>query len=102
MLLSVGRNLQGVEMGWSFICSNWSLLVSRFGGSFAMSQIASYPSEFVTQQHAQQVEQFFKTHTAPAGERAAKQAIEKYAGQTQHTTKHTQAAHPTICMSHPT
>lgn len=64
-------------MGWSFLQQHWSTLISRFGGSFAMSQLSSFPSEFVTVEVANQVEEFFNKYPPPAGERSAKQAVEK-------------------------
>lgn len=76
---SVAWNRKGRELAWKFLQSRWEEFNRRYGkGGFLLARlISSTTSDFVTEDKAKEVEEFFRTHPAPAAERTIRQSIER-------------------------
>jgi len=67
----------GRQLVWEFVQEKWSSIVEQYGGGLLMDRfVTDLLSHFASEEHASEVETFFKTNRAPAAERAVKQAIE--------------------------
>jgi aminopeptidase N len=62
---TVARNLKGRQLAWDFLKANWEKWYSTFDGGFLVQHLVKLPSGFVTEEKADEVEEFFK----PIGEK---------------------------------
>ncbi|CAG2189323.1 NPEPPS [Mytilus edulis] len=73
----VTGSVKGREMAWQFLKDNWTKLHDRYEGGFLLSRLVKVTTEnFVTEEKAKEIEQFFTDHPAPAAERTVKQSLE--------------------------
>ncbi|XP_031826671.1 puromycin-sensitive aminopeptidase isoform X2 [Nomia melanderi] len=76
-IMSVSMTYKGRLMAWDFIKKNWQTLRDRYGGGFLMSRLVKIVTEnFVTEEQAKEVEDFFKDHPTPGTERTVQQSVE--------------------------
>ncbi|KAL4217239.1 hypothetical protein ACF0H5_023690 [Mactra antiquata] len=67
----------GRKLGWEFVKENWKQFHSRYQGGFLLSRLTKCMTEnFVTEEMAKEVEDFFTANPAPAAERSIQQAVE--------------------------
>lgn len=67
----------GREMAWSFVKENWKKLHERYEGGFLLSRLVKTTTEnFVTEDKAKEVKEFFKANPVEAAERTVEQSIE--------------------------
>lgn len=69
-------NRHGANMAWQLIKENWDTFVRRFGSSFQLGRMIKSFTTFSSIDKANELETFFKTHPAPAAERAVQQTLE--------------------------
>ncbi|XP_028392975.1 puromycin-sensitive aminopeptidase-like [Dendronephthya gigantea] len=70
-------SVQGREKAWKFTKDNWKEFHDRYKGAFLLSRLVKVTTEnFATNEMAEDVEQFFREHDAPAAERAIQQSLE--------------------------
>ncbi|XP_038047211.1 puromycin-sensitive aminopeptidase-like [Patiria miniata] len=68
---------EGQQLAWTFLQQKWTELITRYSGGFLLSRLVQYCTEgFASEEKAQEVEAFFKTHEAPSAERTVKQSAE--------------------------
>ncbi|MFQ5872414.1 MAG: ERAP1-like C-terminal domain-containing protein, partial [Dehalococcoidia bacterium] len=78
VLTAVAANRHGRDLAWEFIKSNWGELDSRYGkGGFMVMRLVSTTQAFNTLERAEEVEQFFREHPAPAAQRTVQQSLER-------------------------
>ncbi|MFA5990829.1 MAG: M1 family metallopeptidase [Candidatus Doudnabacteria bacterium] len=83
IIAGVFRNSVGAEIALGFVKKHWSELLKRYASGLSMiSRIISTMDNFYTEEKAQEIEKFFKTHKAPGATRAIKQTLEKIRSQT--------------------
>lgn len=76
-IMSVALNSKGRLAAWEFFKRNWKILINRYEGGFLLSRLVKYTTEnFVTEEKAIEVEEFFKQHPTPGSERTIQQAVE--------------------------
>ncbi|XP_053994553.1 puromycin-sensitive aminopeptidase isoform X1 [Hylaeus volcanicus] len=76
-IMSVSMTYKGRIMAWDFFKRNWETLRDRYGGGFLMSRLVKVITEnFVTEEQAKDVEEFFKDHPTPGTERTVQQSVE--------------------------
>ncbi|XP_076622057.1 puromycin-sensitive aminopeptidase isoform X2 [Colletes latitarsis] len=76
-IMSVSMTYKGRIMAWDFFKRNWHMLRDRYGGGFLMSRLVKIITEnFVTEEQAKDVEEFFKDHPTPGTERTVQQSVE--------------------------
>ncbi|XP_077997476.1 puromycin-sensitive aminopeptidase-like [Glandiceps talaboti] len=77
VLTGVVGSKDGLEMAWQFLQDNWKELHKRYEGGFLLSRLVKYCTEgFASEEKAKEIEDFFKTHDAPAAERTIQQSLE--------------------------
>lgn len=69
-------SVRGRELAWEFLKKNWAQLLERYEGGFLLSRLVKMTENFVTEEKAKEIEQFFAEHPAPAAERTIKQSLE--------------------------
>jgi puromycin-sensitive aminopeptidase len=70
-------NPNGRNLAWKFLQTKWDYIVKKYSGGHLFSRFVE-PLEFFTKkEQANEVEAYFKSHTAPGAERTVKQVIEK-------------------------
>jgi puromycin-sensitive aminopeptidase len=75
---SVARNRFGRDLAWEFLKSNWDEFDRRYGqGGFAITSLVAITGAFTDLVKAQEVEDFFKAHSAPSAARTIQQSIER-------------------------
>jgi len=78
ILGSVGANPHGRDIWWSFVQTNWKILVSRYGdGGHTLSRIIKAIGGSAEEKHLKSITKFFNTHEAPGAKRAVEQLKEK-------------------------
>ncbi|XP_050478927.1 puromycin-sensitive aminopeptidase isoform X1 [Bombus huntii] len=76
-IMSVAMTYKGRVMAWDFFKENWKTLLDRYGGGFLISRLVKFTTEnFVTEERAKDVEEFFKNHPTPGTERTVQQSAE--------------------------
>ncbi|XP_006620199.1 puromycin-sensitive aminopeptidase isoform X1 [Apis laboriosa] len=76
-IMSVAMTYKGRVMAWDFFKENWKTLLDRYGGGFLISRLVKFTTEnFVTEERAKDVEEFFKDHPTPGTERTVQQSVE--------------------------
>nr|XP_003702012.1 PREDICTED: puromycin-sensitive aminopeptidase [Megachile rotundata] len=76
-IMSVAMTYKGRLMAWNFFKKNWKTLLDRYGGGFLISRLVKFTTEnFVTEEWAKDVEEFFENHPTPGTERTVQQSIE--------------------------
>ncbi|KAF7994235.1 hypothetical protein HCN44_003325 [Aphidius gifuensis] len=77
VIMSVSSNSKGRILAWEFFKRNWKILLNRYNGVFLLSRLVKYTTEnFVTEDKAKEIKEFFKEHPTPGTERAIQQAVE--------------------------
>ena len=78
MVASVAANPKGRDLAWEFVKDNWTEFDRRYGGGgFGLMRLVSICSHFNSQEKADEVDNFFAEHPAPAAERTILQALER-------------------------
>jgi aminopeptidase N len=72
----VMENPETAKQAWSFVQAHWSS-IENLGGAFAGGEIVQATSGFCDKGMRDQVQAFFSSHPAPAGERSLKQSVER-------------------------
>ncbi|XP_018320972.2 puromycin-sensitive aminopeptidase [Agrilus planipennis] len=77
VIMSVSMTVKGRDLAWQFFKDNWKVLVDRYQGGFLLARLVKFTTEnFVTEEKAQEVDNFFKEHKCPGTERSVQQAVE--------------------------
>lgn len=77
VIAGVTGSVQGRELAWKFVQDNWDELYNRYEGGFLLSRLIKSTTEnFVTEQSAKDVEEFFSKRSVPAAERTIQQSLE--------------------------
>ncbi|KAL8585740.1 hypothetical protein ACOMHN_056369 [Nucella lapillus] len=67
----------GREMAWDYVKKHWKMLHERYEGGFLLSRLVKTTTEnFVTEEKAKEVKEFFKANPVEAAERTVEQSIE--------------------------
>ncbi len=70
----------GVGLAWEYVKANWTEFDRRYGaGGFAMMRLVGITGSFTTMEARRDVEEFFRTHPAPAAARTIQQSLERIA-----------------------
>lgn len=77
VIVGLTGSVEGRKLAWKFVQDQWDELHRRFPGLFLLSRLVAATTEnFVTEEMAVEVENFFRTHPAPAAERTIQQSLE--------------------------
>ncbi len=77
LINAVAAGRSGRDLAWDFLRDNWEELDRRYGsGGFGLMRLVSIAGGFTTLDRAQEVEEFFRDHPAPAATRTIQQALE--------------------------
>nr|CAD7257222.1 unnamed protein product [Timema shepardi] len=77
VIISVAMSKKGRELAWTFFKDNWQELMNRYRGGFLLARLVKYSTEnFADEEHAVEVEEFFKSHPSPGTERTVQQSLE--------------------------
>jgi puromycin-sensitive aminopeptidase len=75
---AVAAQRHGRELAWEFVKANWAEFDRRYGsGGFGVMRLVGITGAFTTLERAQDVEEFFQTHPAPAAQRTIQQSLER-------------------------
>ena len=75
---AVASNRHGRDMAWEFVKANWAEFNRRYGrGGFAIMNLVAITGAFTTEERAQDVDEFFKTHPASSANRTIQQSLER-------------------------
>ncbi|KAL0270641.1 UNVERIFIED_CONTAM: hypothetical protein PYX00_007987 [Menopon gallinae] len=67
----------GRDLAWEFFKSHWEMFLERYQSGFLLARLVKYTTEnFVSEQKAQEIEQFFREHPCPGAERTVQQSLE--------------------------
>ncbi|ELU07211.1 hypothetical protein CAPTEDRAFT_150577 [Capitella teleta] len=67
----------GRDLAWGFLKERWTELHDRYKGGFLLSRlIKSTTEKFISDEKATEIEEFFKSHPAPAADRTIRQSLE--------------------------
>ena len=78
VVTAVAANTKGRELAWQFLKDNWEEFDRRYGGGgFGLMRLVSICGHFNDESRIEEVEEFFRGHPAPAGERTIRQALER-------------------------
>ncbi|XP_024935803.1 puromycin-sensitive aminopeptidase isoform X2 [Cephus cinctus] len=76
-IMSVAMNYRGRQLAWRFFKDNWKKLMDRYEGAFLLTRLVKFTTEnFVTEEAARDVEDFFAKHPIPGTERTVQQSVE--------------------------
>ncbi|XP_014478221.1 PREDICTED: puromycin-sensitive aminopeptidase [Dinoponera quadriceps] len=76
-IMSVGMTYKGRLIAWNFFKENWKTLLDRYEGGFLLARLVKFTTEnFVTEELAKDVENFFENHPTPGTERTVQQSVE--------------------------
>ncbi|XP_076248890.1 puromycin-sensitive aminopeptidase isoform X2 [Calliopsis andreniformis] len=76
-IMSVSMSYNGRLIAWDFFKMYWQTFRDRYEGGFLMSRLVKVITEdFVTEEQAEDVENFFKDHPMPGTERTVQQSLE--------------------------
>ncbi|XP_046837634.1 puromycin-sensitive aminopeptidase isoform X1 [Vespa velutina] len=68
---------KGRVIAWKFFKEHWKTLLDRYEGGFLLSRLVKLTTEnFVSEEYAKDVENFFENHPMPGTERTVQQSIE--------------------------
>ncbi len=82
IIAAVFRNPAGAQVALEFVKKHWGELLKRYASGLSMiSRIIGTMDNFYSEEKAQEIEKFFKTHKAPGATRAIKQTLEKIRSQ---------------------
>lgn len=70
-------DVSGKYLLWEFLKKRWDEILNRYSGTYLIGRFVSPLDNFVYQEQAQEVRQFFKVHDAPSATRTVLQVIEK-------------------------
>lgn len=77
VIAGITGSVEGREIAWQFVQDRWADLHDRYKGGFLLSRLVKTTTEnFVTEDKAVEIENFFKEHPAPAAERTIQQSCE--------------------------
>ncbi|KAK6166547.1 hypothetical protein SNE40_023207 [Patella caerulea] len=77
VIAGVTGSVRGRQLAWKFVKDNWTKLYDRYRGGFLLARLIKATTEdFITEELAKEVEEFFKANPAPAAERAIQQSCE--------------------------
>jgi puromycin-sensitive aminopeptidase len=78
IIAGVFRNPAGSSLALDFVFKNWNWLISRYSSGLSMiSRIIGVMDNFYTNEAANKIEKFYKTHKAPGAKRTLAQTLEK-------------------------
>lgn len=79
---STTGTLDGIEITWNFLTSNWEKICKKLEASgYLIARCVEYSSAgFISEEKANEVENFFKQNPTPQADRAIKQALESIRG----------------------
>ena len=78
VVTAVAANVKGRDLAWQFVKDNWAEFDRRYGGGgFGLMRLVSICGHFNDEARIGEVEEFFREHPAPAGERTIRQSIER-------------------------
>ncbi|XP_050419267.1 puromycin-sensitive aminopeptidase [Patella vulgata] len=77
VIAGVTGSVKGRQLAWKFVKDNWTKLYDRYRGGFLLARLIKATTEdFISEELAKEIEEFFKANPAPAAERAIKQSCE--------------------------
>ena len=77
VIMSVTMTYKGRVLAWQFFKNNYDKLVDRYKSGFLLTRLVKCTTEhFVTEEYAQNIEEFFNKHRTPGAERNVQQSIE--------------------------
>ncbi|CAH0398786.1 unnamed protein product [Chilo suppressalis] len=77
VIVSVAVSKNGRDLAWQFFKDHWKEFMERYQGGFLLSRLVKSTTEnFASEAHAQEIEEFFRTHHSPGTERSVQQALE--------------------------
>jgi puromycin-sensitive aminopeptidase len=77
VIASVAINPLGRDLTWTYFKENWKILLNQYQGGFLLTRLVKHLTEnFASDEKAQEIETFFKTHDFPGTERTVQQSIE--------------------------
>jgi puromycin-sensitive aminopeptidase len=77
VIASVAINPLGRDLSWTYFKENWKILLNQYQGGFLLTRLVKHLTEnFASEERAQEIETFFKTHDFPGTERTVQQSIE--------------------------
>ena len=78
LVMVVAGNRHGRDLAWQFVKDNWAEFNRRYGdGGFMLMRLVGITGSFTSLERAAEVEEFFKTHPAPAAQRTLQQSLER-------------------------
>ena len=78
VVTALAANRYGRNLAWEFVKTNWGEFDRRYGrGGFAIMRLVAIPGAFTTEERAQEVDEFFKSHPAPSATRTIQQSLER-------------------------
>ncbi len=78
VVTAVAANVKGRDLAWQFVKDNWAEFDRRYGGGgFGLMRLVSICGHFNDEARVEEIEEFFREHPAPAGERTIRQSIER-------------------------
>jgi len=78
LVMMVAGNRHGRDLAWQFVKDNWTEFNRRYGdGGFMLMRLVGITGSFTSLDRAAEVEEFFKTHPAPAAHRTLQQSLER-------------------------
>ncbi|MDA1216088.1 MAG: ERAP1-like C-terminal domain-containing protein, partial [Chloroflexi bacterium] len=78
LVMMVAGNRHGRDLAWQFVKDNWAEFNRRYGdGGFMLMRLVGITGSFTSLDRAAEVEEFFKTHPAPAAQRTLQQSLER-------------------------
>ncbi len=78
VIADVGDNRYGRDLAWEFVQDNWEELHRRYGKTgHLLRRMIGVTESFTTLERAGEVEEFFRTHPAPAAKMKVQQALER-------------------------
>ncbi|XP_066588195.1 puromycin-sensitive aminopeptidase [Prorops nasuta] len=76
-IASVATTYKGSALAWDFCKQNWKTLVTRYESCGLIARLIKFTTEnFVTEEKATEIEEFFKENSARGAERAIQQSVE--------------------------
>ena len=79
---AVAANRYGRNLAWEFVKDNWEEFDRRYSkGGFMIMRLVSITEAFATEERAQEVEEFFRSHPTPAARRTIQQSLGAYPSQ---------------------
>lgn len=77
VISGVTGSVLGRDLAWTFLQKNWKELHAKYEGGFLLARLVKSCTEnFVTEEKAKEVDEFFAKNPAPAAERTIQQSLE--------------------------